>query len=109
MDRRHFVTSLIALPGLLAARRLLACPADAADAAPASAADEPGAPLRLTGVLYAADGKTPLPGMRLFVYHTRADGLYGPPGTTPRDAVHQLTVTTDRAGRYALHTIVPGH
>jgi protocatechuate 3,4-dioxygenase, beta subunit len=106
MDRRTFITALIAAPGLLTARRAFSCP-DAARAP--AAAFEPGAPLQVTGTVYAADGRTPLPDMRLFLYHTDREGMYARPRNDARQATHRFTIVTDDAGRYTLRTIVPGH
>ena len=50
-----------------------------------AAADEPGERLTITGMVVAADGKTPLPGVRLHVYHTDRAGLYG---RDSRDSAH---------------------
>lgn len=72
-------------------------------------AGEPGAPLVVTGRVYAADGRTPVEGVTLHVYHTDARGLYsekdgqgGPP-----DPRIKGSVRTDRDGRYEFRTIRP--
>jgi protocatechuate 3,4-dioxygenase beta subunit len=70
---------------------------------------EAGAPLVVRGHVYAADGKTPVGGVRLYVYHTDARGLYsdnviaGPP--RPRIKGY---VRTDRGGAYEFRTTRPG-
>src|SRR5215211_6191346 len=44
---------------------------------------EAGEPLEMRGVIYRSDGKTPAPGVILYVYHTDAKGYYSPaPGQT---------------------------
>jgi len=72
-------------------------------------AGEPGTPLVVSGRVFAADGKTPVEGVTLHVYHTDARGLYsdqdgkgGPP--QPR---LKGWMKTDSAGRYEFHTIRP--
>jgi len=71
--------------------------------------DEPGTPLVVSGRIYAPDGKTPVEGITLHVYHTDARGLYseedrkgGPP--QPR---LKGWMQTDREGRYEFRTIRP--
>jgi protocatechuate 3,4-dioxygenase beta subunit len=65
-----------------------------------------GDPLIVTGTVRRADG-TPAAGVSFSAWQANAAGEYGP------DRQHQCcylqaTVTTDRMGRYALRTIVPG-
>lgn len=71
--------------------------------------DEPGEPLVVTGTIYAADGRTPLKGIRLYVYHTDARGIYSnrPPINDIPDARLKGWMTTDDAGRYEFRTIRP--
>ncbi len=72
-------------------------------------AGEPGTPLVVSGRVYAADGRTPVEGATLHVYHTDARGLYsehdgngGPP-----DPRLKGWMKTDRDGRYEFRTIRP--
>ena len=72
-------------------------------------AGEPGEPLVVSGRIFAADGKTPVEGVTLHVYHTDARGLYsekdgqgGPP-----DPRLKGSMKTDREGRYEFRTIRP--
>jgi protocatechuate 3,4-dioxygenase, beta subunit len=39
---------------------------------------EAGDPLIISGIIYHQDGKTPAPGVILYVYHTDNEGLYSP-------------------------------
>jgi len=72
-------------------------------------ASEPGTPLLVSGRILAADGKTPVEGATLHVYHTDARGLYsekdgrgGPP-----DPRIKGWMKTDRDGRYEFRSIRP--
>lgn len=72
-------------------------------------AGEPGTPLVVSGRIYASDGRTPVEGATLHVYHTDARGFYsqndgngGPP-----DPRLKGWMKTDRDGRYEFRTIRP--
>lgn len=69
---------------------------------------EPGTRLFMSGVIYGADGK-PAPGVKMFLYHTDAEGFYSRPVSDPRRARLRGTVWSDAQGRYAFDTIKPGH
>lgn len=72
--------------------------------------DEPGEPMIIRGVIYKSDGKTPAPGVILYVYHTDNKGLYSlaPNQTTAKRHGHlRGWVKTDEQGRYELKTIRP--
>jgi protocatechuate 3,4-dioxygenase beta subunit len=71
-------------------------------------ADEPGERLVVSGQVLRQEGSA-APGVRLSVYHTDADGYYTRPVSDPRRARIHGSVLTDRDGRYAFHTIKPGH
>lgn len=75
------------------------------------AADEPGQRLEMSGRIYRADGKTPAPGVILYVYHTDARGYYSPaPGATGNARRHghlRGWMKTDAAGEYKFTTIRP--
>lgn len=68
---------------------------------------EPGEPLEISGKIYQEDGKTPAPGVVLFVYHTDTTGYYN----EDDDASHPRLrgwIQTDADGRYEFRTIRPG-
>ncbi|HLL74324.1 MAG TPA: hypothetical protein VK421_03595 [Pyrinomonadaceae bacterium] len=124
--RRLFLRqSAVALAGLAALpTALLGCSRQGALTAASSAASgepgtlgwstrigtdgESGVPLVVSGTIYAADGRTPLEGATLFVYHTDARGIYsdsrGEPAATARLRGMMLT---GREGRYEFRTIRP--
>lgn len=72
--------------------------------------DEKGEPLVMTGTIYQPDGKTPAPGIILYVYHTDLKGEYSPaPGQ--KDAIRhghlRGWMKTDTQGKYRFTTIRP--
>lgn len=79
--------------------------------AAAEAPGRRGRPLILTGTVYAADCRTPLPGALIEVWQTDARGRYGPGHGTDnlRCCYLQGTVETDSSGGYEIQTIPPGH
>jgi protocatechuate 3,4-dioxygenase beta subunit len=71
---------------------------------------EAGEPLEMRGVIYKSDGKTPAPGVILYVYHTDAKGYYSPAPNQTQGRRHghlRGWMKTDRMGRYELRTIRP--
>jgi protocatechuate 3,4-dioxygenase beta subunit len=53
------------------------------------------------------DGKTPLEGVSVYVYHTDAKGLYTPGTNNNRNARLRGYMRTDGQGRYEFSTIKP--
>jgi protocatechuate 3,4-dioxygenase beta subunit len=70
--------------------------------------EEPGERLVVSGVVFGADGKTPLAGASVYVYHTDATGRYTP-GATDDNRNPRLRgyMRTDAQGRYEYSTIKP--
>lgn len=71
---------------------------------------EPGEPLVISGTIYQRDGRTPAPGVILYVYHTDNKGLYskGPgEGNDTRHGHLRGWVKSDANGRYKFTTIRP--
>ncbi len=64
--------------------------------------EEPGEPLLVTGRIFAPDGRTPVEGLTLYVYHTDARGLYSEEDGNGREPNPRLKgwMKTDRDGRY---------
>ena len=66
---------------------------------------EPGIPMVVAGRLVDQAGK-PLPDVRVFVYHTDANGLYQLPGQDSHR--HNGTMWTNGEGKFEFRTIHPG-
>jgi catechol 1,2-dioxygenase len=86
-------------------------PAITPEEAVAEAPARRGTPLILSGTVFAADCRTPLPGAFIEVWQTDARGVYGPGQGRgePRCCYLQGLVKTDAGGRYSIQTIRPGH
>ena len=83
-------------------------PESAPSSGDVAAGAEPGERLEVKGVVYASDGRTPIPKASLYVYQTDANGLYRPDdpmGT--RNPRLMVLLRTDAAGRYSYRTIRP--
>jgi protocatechuate 3,4-dioxygenase beta subunit len=75
-----------------------------------SPAGEKGEPLVITGTIYKPDGKTPAPGITLYMYHTDANGEYSPAPSQQDAKRHghlRGCVKTDAQGHYRVSTIRP--
>jgi protocatechuate 3,4-dioxygenase, beta subunit len=75
-----------------------------------SPAGEQGEPLVITGTIFKPDGRTPAPGVILYLYHTDAKGEYSPsPGQQDARRHGHLRgwMKTDAQGRYKFTTIRP--
>ena len=101
-------TVLLAVPALAREPRRVAPPhaPSSADVAPAG---EPGERLEVSGVVYAADGRTPIAGASVYVYQTDARGYYRPEDAMGnRNPRLMAVLRTDDRGRYSYRTIRPG-
>ena len=77
-------------------------------------ANEPGALMLLSGTVYAHDGRTPVPGVTVFAYHTDRNGLYGfEDSSDPRPQRDRKPprlrgwAITNAEGKYEFRTIKP--
>jgi protocatechuate 3,4-dioxygenase beta subunit len=70
---------------------------------------EPGEPLVVSGTVYGADGRTSLEGVKLYVYHTDARGIYSDEDGNGREPRPRLKgwMRTNAEGRYEFRTIKP--
>jgi protocatechuate 3,4-dioxygenase beta subunit len=69
--------------------------------------EEPGERLIVTGQVFGPDGKAPLAGASVYVYHTDAKGLYTPGVNDNRNPRLRGYMRTDAQGRYQYSTIKP--
>jgi protocatechuate 3,4-dioxygenase beta subunit len=84
-------------------------PASAPSSGDVAPAGEPGERLEVKGVVYAADGRTPVPNASLYVYQTDARGLYRPDDAMGNENPRlMLLLRSDAGGRYSYRTIRPG-
>ena len=107
------VRPLAALLALVAAgataREVHLAPEGAPSTAAVAPPGEPGLRLEVKGAVYAADGRTPVPGASVYVYQTDAGGHYRPGDAMGnRDPRLKALLRTDAAGRYSFTTIRPG-
>lgn len=74
--------------------------------------DEPGERLIISGTIYKADGKTPAPGIVLYVYHTDAKGIYDKKEaekyTVKQHGRLRAWLKSNEKGQYRFETIKPG-
>ncbi len=121
IERRDFVSrGLVAIAGLSAAPLIKAgssgparsdSPSQEAWSIAIPGKNEPGEWMIISGAIYAPDGRSPLEGARLFVYHTDARGIYP---ADPRDrrepplsARLRGRMLTRKDGRYEFRSIRP--
>jgi protocatechuate 3,4-dioxygenase beta subunit len=115
-ERRGFIKSLCVFAVSCAAvPASLACSSHQADAQSQhpsaidiAASQEPGTRIHLSGTIFDPNGK-PLPGVKMFLYHTDATGYYSRPVNNPRQARLHGTLWSDALGQYSFHTIKPAH
>lgn len=71
-----------------------------------------GEQLKVTGIIYKKDGKTPAGGVILYIYHTGAGGRYDTKGDEKgwgkRHGYHRGWIKTKEDGHYTFYTIRPG-
>ncbi len=73
--------------------------------------NEPGPKMVISGVIYKADGKTPAPGVVLYIYHTDQTGHYTKKGNETgwglRHGYIRGWVKTNKTGEYKFYTLKP--
>jgi protocatechuate 3,4-dioxygenase, beta subunit len=69
---------------------------------------EPGTPLVIRGRVFAEDGRTPVPDVTVFAYHTDRTGLYNRVGSPPHSWRLRGWALTTADGAFEFRTIRPG-
>lgn len=73
--------------------------------------EEPGERMIVSGVVYEPDGRTPAPGVLVYLWHTDATGIYprssDQRGNARRHGRLRAWLITDADGRYQIETIKP--
>lgn len=68
--------------------------------------------IKLTGIIYKSDGKTPARDVILYAYHTDSTGRYPTKGDEEgwgkRHGYIRSWIKTDESGRYTFYTFMPG-
>jgi protocatechuate 3,4-dioxygenase, beta subunit len=99
---------LLALP-VLARDPTRIAPKGAPSSGEVAPSSEPGQRLAVSGVVYAADGRTPIASASVYVYQTDARGYYRPDDAMGnRNPRLMALLRTDGQGRYSYGTIRPG-
>jgi protocatechuate 3,4-dioxygenase beta subunit len=124
MNRRSFLTTLTLATTALAARGAASAVQDVeyeqaveraqrdrprvlSSRSRLASAAEPGTPFVIHGRVLRADGRTPLPGLIVFAYHTDANGLYDARSAGPHSWRIRGWCETDADGRFEFATIRP--
>lgn len=72
---------------------------------------EPGPKIEINGIVYQPDGKTPAPGIILYIYHTDQKGIYATKGNekgwAKRHGYIRGWIKTDKNGFYRFYTLRP--
>lgn len=106
---RLLLVGALLAPSLLAGQPSTVAPTDARSRVVVAPPGEPGESLTISGVVFQADGRTPLRGASLYVYQTDARGYYAPDdaraSNNPRLRAY---LRTDAEGRYEFRTVRPG-
>ena len=101
--------AVLLLPSLVCGQAPRVAPADAPSQTVVAPSNEPGERLLITGIVYAADGRTPLANASVYVYQTDARGYYKPDDARASDDPRlRGYMRTDKNGRYEFRTIRPG-
>ena len=73
--------------------------------------NDPGPKIEISGIVYKRDGKTPAPGVIIYIYHTDQKGIYAKQGNetgwAKRHGYIRGWVKTNKDGQYKFYTLVP--
>lgn len=88
-------------------------PASVTNVANIAAKNEPGERIKIKGIVYESDGKTPAKNVIMYFYHTNAKGIYAKHGNEPRNSFawwhgyNRGWLKTNDRGEYEINTIKP--
>lgn len=103
------ILGALVVPALLAAQAPTVAPGNAPSRVVVPPANEPGESLVISGVVFKADGRTPLADASVYVYQTDAAGAYAKDNVRASDNPRlRGYLRTDAEGRYEFRTIRPG-
>lgn len=85
----------------------ISVPADVSPKTELSNETDRGEPIKISGTVYQADGKTPAPNTLIYLYHTDFEGYYGRSNKEHRHGKYRGWMLTNKDGRYAFNTIKP--
>lgn len=66
-----------------------------------------GDPIKIRGIVYKADGKTPAANTLIYLYHTDFEGYYGRSSNEHKHGRYRGWMLTNKDGSYAFNTIKP--
>jgi len=73
--------------------------------------NDAGPKIQISGIIYKPDGKTPAPGVVLYIYHTDQKGIYATKGNEKgwdkRHGYIRGWIKTNEKGEYKIYTLVP--
>ena len=73
--------------------------------------NDPGPKIEISGIVYKRDGKTPAPGVIIYIYHTDQKGIYAKKGNETgwgkRHGYIRGWIKTNKDGYYNFYTLVP--
>ncbi len=73
--------------------------------------NDAGPKVEISGIIFKADGKTPAPGVILYIYHTDQKGIYATKGNekgwAKRHGYLRGWIKTNDKGEYKIYTLVP--
>ena len=97
------------VPSIVAGQISTVAPPDAPSRIVVTPQGEPGESLVISGVVFQADGRTPLRSASVYVYQTDARGYYAPDNARASDNPRlRGYLRTDAQGRYEYRTVKPG-
>jgi protocatechuate 3,4-dioxygenase beta subunit len=107
----YLLLAVLVVPSCIRAQEVPPFPtptADVSETVMLAPKGEPGERLVITGTVYKSDGKTPYPGLVMYLYQTEASGVYNNTDNSwMRPRLHGW-VKTDKNGKYKINTIKPG-